>query len=407
MTAKKHKNKRSRAQLPKSKLSDFDPNLSFRMFVLGAGFSRAAGLPLARDLFQLVRNEAASDIGSDNHLERDLKRYTKFLLDTKNLKVKVDDVDFEEFLGFLDVEHYLGLEGSDTFSREGNQSQLIIRSLIGRVLHNASPKGQNIPEVYRKFARNLTTSDFIMTFNYDTILEDALKLEGVPYRLFPRRYKRIGLLQSEVDSSKKEVVVLKMHGSLDWFDNTTYLDTLSISMRSPVPWNVGHKVFDKNSGVGHRSIVDGPRSDDDPLRHIFRVSEPGSVLSRKDWWNGAPLILSPSVSKILYLNSLKPFWDGMQEGGGLQLSLAFIGYSLPDHDFYAKQALYYMVRNYQGYEPNLELFGRRKTKLRFIDLCNDKSSVKRIKDQYRFVNWGQAEIWEKGLTKESIKWLFR
>ena len=257
------------------------------------------------------------------------------------------------------------------------------------------------------FARSLTTSDFIMTFNYDNILEMALELEGVPYRLFPRRYESVGPLQNIVDSSKDEVVLLKLHGSLDWFDNTNYLDNLSISKRSPRPWNVGHKVFSPNSGVGYRPIVDGPRNEDDPLNRVFKVDDPGVILNRSDWWNGVPMILTPSVSKILYLNTLKPFWDGIQEGGGLQLSLAFVGYSLPDHDFYAKQAFYYLVRNYQGYEPNLELFGRTKTKIRFVDLCTDKASVSRLKDQYRFVDWKRAEIWKNGLNEGAVKWLFR
>jgi hypothetical protein len=45
---------------------------------------------------------------------------------------------------------------------------------------------------------------------------------GKPYRLFPQRFKSVGLMMNHVDSSKEEVIILKMHGSIDWFDRSEY-----------------------------------------------------------------------------------------------------------------------------------------------------------------------------------------
>jgi hypothetical protein len=85
-----------------------------RLFFLGAGFSHLAGLPLGTELFQLVRSNIRDQYGADNHVERDLHEFTKYLYECFGRHVALENVDLEEFLGFLDVEHYLGLRGKDT-----------------------------------------------------------------------------------------------------------------------------------------------------------------------------------------------------------------------------------------------------------------------------------------------------
>lgn len=46
-----------------------------RIFILGAGFSRPAGLPLATELFPKVRGSIMQRYGSDTKFELDLSRY--------------------------------------------------------------------------------------------------------------------------------------------------------------------------------------------------------------------------------------------------------------------------------------------------------------------------------------------
>ena len=77
---------------------------TYRLLFLDAGFSHLAGLPLGQQLFTEVRKRVASQYGSDNHVERDLNRYTEYLQNCFNRPVLPEDVDCEEFLGFLDVE---------------------------------------------------------------------------------------------------------------------------------------------------------------------------------------------------------------------------------------------------------------------------------------------------------------
>jgi hypothetical protein len=68
-------------------------------------------------------------------MERDLNVFLAYKLRCDGSEANVEDVDLEEFIGFLDVEHSMRLSGSDTWTEDGNQSQLMIRRLIGAVLH--------------------------------------------------------------------------------------------------------------------------------------------------------------------------------------------------------------------------------------------------------------------------------
>lgn len=58
--------------------------LTNRLFLLGAGFSKPAGLPLATELLDLVIAVARSrwDVDGRSHLERDLEAYEEYLADT-------------------------------------------------------------------------------------------------------------------------------------------------------------------------------------------------------------------------------------------------------------------------------------------------------------------------------------
>ena len=153
----------------------------FRTFVLGAGFSCAAGLPLASELWHEVLRRADWTYGKDSMIRRDLKRYIRFKEATEGIALQVNSVDFEDFLGYLDIEHVLSLKGSDTWSSAGNESQLLIRWLIGQTLFERQAEGHfTRPSAYSTFAAGLRPSDVVMTFNYDTLVEESLEAIDKP-----------------------------------------------------------------------------------------------------------------------------------------------------------------------------------------------------------------------------------
>ena len=173
----------------------------FRVVVLGAGFSRLAGFPLGPGLWTEVLACLDADLGQDNYVRGDLESFRAYKRDVSGQELAVEEVDFEEFISFLDAEHYLGLRGSDTWSREGNESQLALRWCIGKVLCTRLAALETLPVPYLRFAESLRPSDIVLTFNYDSLLERSLDLTSRPYRLFPDRYSHLGITKAKRRSS--------------------------------------------------------------------------------------------------------------------------------------------------------------------------------------------------------------
>ena len=382
---------------------------TYRLLFLGAGFSYLAGLPLGPELFKIVRRFVKCEDGTDNHVERDLQRFTDYIQRCFGRVLSPDEVDCEEFLGFLDVEHYLGLKGKDTWSSEGNESQLMIRKAIGQVIRSMTP--EVIPDAYRRFAAQLNSTDYICTFNYDTLLEQALELEGVPYRLFPERYSEVHPMSCTIDTgTPDELKLIKLHGSIDWFSRRGF-DDLEMRFREspqmyPADHKTSHPVFGHDAIVTPTPLTDGPRPENDTLLQLYRVTDVDIALDQP-FWKCAPFILSPSTTKLFYAEPLMAFWRGLQRSGGMNLSFGIIGYSLPQYDDYAMQVLYHVARNYQLYEPNLEIDGRKKTKVRIVDFQATPDAQNRFRDRYRFLDWTRTEAVFTGFDSSAADWILR
>ena len=379
---------------------------TFRILILGAGFSKPAGLPLGSELFGEVRELIRHNHGS-NSVESDIERYKEYVAATEGKTITDDSLDYEKFLGFLDTEHFLLFDGGDRLSDEGNASQLKVRRAIAEVLHRRTPKTP--PALYRAFARKLNPSDWVLTFNYDTLLESALEAEGIPYRLYPDRFSKIYWGHNEVDDSKEEVVVLKLHGSIDWYDRTVYERKMEDRRTCPIKYADKDLVFGENRVVEPVQITDGPRSKDDYLAKIYRVPNLDPILDSDIWqkrfWECCPLILSPSESKLFYSWPLRDLWNGIGKMGGFSFSICVVGYSLPTYDEYARQAFYRMFLNYKN-QPNFEFLGRKKTPIRILDYNPTDRSGADIRGRYRFADWSQTELNLDGLNESTIEWLF-
>ena len=277
----------------------------------------------------------------------------------------------------------------------------MVRRAIAEILYQRTPS--NPPELYRAFARKLNTSDWICTFNYDTLLESALAAEGIPYRLFPHRFSAVGAMNT-VDNSKEEVVILKLHGSIDWCDRSSYESRVKYSKHFSISYDIKHPVFGKDRIVEPVQLTDGPRNPDDPLLSVYRIHDLGPLVdSAFGGW--CPLILAPSPTKLVYSPLIRDFWYGMQKAGGLNLSIGVVGYSLPPNDEYARQALFHLFKNYAGYEPDWEFQGKQKTPIRILDSYPQGDSGTDIRARYRFADWSRTDLRLDGLNESSIEWL--
>lgn len=383
------------------------PEKKYRILVIGAGFSKPAGLPLANDLWAEILHRSASLWGRAEKFHHDLDQYIEFRRDCDGIELTRETVDFEEFLGFLDIEHYLGLRGSDTWSKDGNEGQVVVKTFIGQILSQAMPPPNRIPDLYLDFARRLQPNDYILTFNYDVLLERALDAIGKPYRLFPNRYKSLskgggGIL----DNEKEEVTILKMHGSIDWFDKTQYIQRLTNFKEQGATILPTHPVFNSNKNWGLKRLVDGPRHDTDPLTNMYRATNIEELYREQLLFLATPWMLSPSTNKVVYSSPLEDFWHGLGEAGVTNFGVAIIGYSLPAHDGYARQVLYSLVKNYQDNYWDEGICGHKKTPLVLVDYRDTISSREDLFKNYRFIDLDKTDLHLTGFDHDSLDKIF-
>jgi hypothetical protein len=377
----------------------------YRIFVLGAGFSRAAGLPLAVELWREVQRRARTLSGRAEQFWDNLETYIQYRKACHGVTLTPDQVDFEEFLAFLDIEHYLGLRGSDTWSVDGNEAQVVVRTLIGEILAETTPSVEAVPELYRRFAVGLKPNDYVLTFNYDVLLERALESVGKPFRLFPQRFKNIRSGLAEIDSSHEEVVILKLHGSIDWFDRTQYHELEAAFAKQGSHSRPPHPVFANAASLDVVPLVDGPRFPNDPLRHMHRVRKIEDLYRHSLLFRCTPWLLSPSSIKILYAATLRDFWYGLGDAGTLNFGLAIVGFSLPQQDDYARQAVYRLVKNYQTTYWNEDVFGLKKRPLILIDRRHSEEEMEELRRRYAFLDWAKTRTYMAGFDENALKLL--
>jgi len=278
--------------------------------------------------------------------------------------------------------------------------------LIGAVLADRSVKLQKVPELYLEFARRLQPHDIVITFNYDTLLESALDEVAKPYRLFPQRFNTIGEYGAIVGDDRDEVVILKVHGSIDWFDRRHFERRELTYQRQGVspPSDI---IFSHADELRLRPLVDGPRFDADPLRTVYRVGNLAALYNKPLMLLATPRMLPPSTAKILYANQIGDFWNGMNAGGALNFGMAIIGFSMPPQDEYARQIIYSLVTNYQRLYWDETVLGKKKTPLAIVDYFTDEGKEKAFRNRYRFVDWNRASLCGKGLDISALDSIFK
>jgi len=66
----------------------------FRIFILGAGFSKPAGYPLANELWPMVSERAKSLTGRASKLQDDVRAYLEYRRNCDGVDFTEDDIDF-------------------------------------------------------------------------------------------------------------------------------------------------------------------------------------------------------------------------------------------------------------------------------------------------------------------------
>lgn len=178
--------------------------MSRRVFILGAGFSASAGLPLAKKLSQCCLQELQA---REQYAYKGLLSVMTQLFPGTSW-TRQDLPDMETFLDML-IAHE-DLLGKD--QKLFDFKRIRIWSTMGLCFSLLPTIGSWDTSAIENFVKRLRPGDAVLTFNWDLLLEKALygyhKAENILY--CPQDY-------DEAISAQK-ITFIKLHGSLDWLN---------------------------------------------------------------------------------------------------------------------------------------------------------------------------------------------
>ena len=308
-------------------------------------------------------------------------------------------VNLERVLAYSHRKHYLRLLGSDEYFAHGSRSIAAARRAIQRILIEAIPR--KIPSLYRKFAKQLSPNDVVLTFNYDTLLEQALDEIGKPYTLTPEWW----LSRDLPESGQEYVDLLKLHGSVDWYDRHYHDDAVRWLAKE------GHDVPDRDPIFGPRPLVrTEPLSRDETeafgrhiLSRVFRVPNHSRhfPLDNEPFSYVVPYLLPLAYDKLLGYNAILDLWENLHRTGDAFSSIIVIGYSMPPYDSYAFEALGQLLLKYQQRDTQTS-WGHRRVPIQLVTFAESKGCALK---NLPFLESAKTRVWHQGFSDTSLNWL--
>lgn len=302
-------------------------HLNHNVYILGAGFSRDAGLPLISDFLTRMRDstEWLSKQRGRGEEVRAVGEVFKFRLAAAGAayRVQVDVENIEQLFSLASA------TGQDPLARD--VSTAIAATLDyarhdakeGRFSVTANPEGFEPPPhwkslpldsgtgrpryecpVYEAYAGLLSgrlcradenMRNTVITFNYDTVLEDALASLGVPFHYgfdpSSARYDKTAKCARGAPPADS-MPVLKLHGSVNWVEP---------------------------GGAGKKVTIYGDYKDTAA--------------------QGRRVLLVPPTWRKVYGGSLAGVWDAAVTALTEATRIAVIGFSMPPTDMHFKYLL--------------------------------------------------------------------
>ncbi len=178
------------------------------LFILGAGFSRFAGMPLVQhlraDVFEWLKRNGASDPHVAVHLGP-LSNWPEF--PEGKFKAGLLRVDATGNLGFEELMIEL-LKSAGAYP-VSVQTYNVLRYACMKLLWERQAALGSLPTAYVHFAKQVRHSSGVVSFNWDLVCERALEDTGAPWG-----YSALAA----------PVPVIKPHGSLNWVNHLQQVD---------------------------------------------------------------------------------------------------------------------------------------------------------------------------------------
>ena len=138
------------------------------------------------------------------------------------------------------------------------------------------------------------------------------------------------------------------------------------------------------------------------MNNIYVLENLGEYFNKTNFITEVPFVIPPSYSKLVYLNPLTEFWAGFSKSGVYEKRVAIIGFSLPEHDEYIRQPLFWFIHNFQSNESPIS----KKTKLKIVDRKSTIWEINDYKTRYNFVDWNKADCYFDGFNDRALEMIF-
>ncbi len=304
--------------------------MSKTVFILGAGASRDSGAPLMNDFLDRARRLYANGECGERFRE-DFERVTGAISDLQKIhsKSELDIYNIEEIFSSFEMAKLINKFPGDCI-RKREDIDLLVKSLkkvIYITLDRSTPliikkNGLSPPSgSYGKFVELIKIImqkelkvPTVITFNYDLAVDYALFKHG-----FPINY----CFTSSEKSQVKEINLIKLHGSLNWFEGK--------SRKNIIPYKIERK----------KMLISNYHTSHSEEKYYFNIFD--KITANKIVYKGhnyniipEPFIIPPTWDKSIYNQELARVWSQAALDLSIAENIYVIGYSLPVTDSFFK-----------------------------------------------------------------------
>jgi hypothetical protein len=170
-----------------------------RVFILGAGFSAAAGIPLTQELLAMAMEKFSTECPG---IYARVANYAKECISSTEELLDMRQVSFSDLCTFLEYIELREYGGGERYCDNGSREKLALRFYLAKTIAEQTPSSSSLPSLYLEFAKQLHENDIVLSFNWDCLLEVALRAVGKQYTY---NY-----------SGEEAIKLCKLHGSVNW-----------------------------------------------------------------------------------------------------------------------------------------------------------------------------------------------
>lgn len=332
-------------------INSFDVNKN-RIFILGAGFSAAADIPLMDRLLKLTMEK----FKEESPLFERVDNYTREFMELENgEEVDYSKVDFSKLCTYLEYIELREYGGGERASEYGSREKESLKYYLSKTIAEHTPSLHNLPQIYIDFVKQLHVHDIILTFNWDLLLEIALTKVGKSYTY---TFEKENIIR-----------ISKLHGSINWqlYKQFRTLPSESLKYAEGIMENelyASHELLDYNI-----------------------------------WDNGLakhhPFLVLPGFGKAFDVRFNALNWYKIESALAFSKDIYIIGLSLADDDFFIKSFFVNTLTSLHSFSSLLDNKENRKIfiitpdknvfknysfllKKKYTKLCNEKFSNKHI-----------------------------